>query len=371
MKELNIGRILIEMRKKKGVTQEEVAEYTGVSKASVSKWENGLSYPDITLLPHLATYFNISIDELLGYQPQLSEDKVWEKYGEFSAKFAEQPFLSVIEEVRQFIRKYDSCYPLLFAMAQLYLNNFILAVSREEQDVILNEGVKLLQRIQEESDDTLLKKDAMSMEAMYCIIQKKPERVFELLGYKAGPRIPQEQFIITAYQMLGESDRAMEMLQVVLYQILLELMDNLSCYFQLADRDEAKEECLKRMCGLEEAFELDRLLPHKMVGVYLAGASYYALHQRDADAIGQLKRIVRLAQKELSNFSIHGDAFLDRFEGAMKGFGITGKLPRDWRLVKKDLFCSIAENPVFEPMKGNPEFKRLVRQLERALESDS
>ena len=66
MKEINLGRILIENRHKRGITQEELAEYIGVSKAAVSKWEIGMTYPDISLLPRLASYFNISIDELMG-----------------------------------------------------------------------------------------------------------------------------------------------------------------------------------------------------------------------------------------------------------------------------------------------------------------
>lgn len=53
-------------RKEKGITHEKLAEYIGVSKASVSKWESGQSYPGILLLLELATFFNISVDELLG-----------------------------------------------------------------------------------------------------------------------------------------------------------------------------------------------------------------------------------------------------------------------------------------------------------------
>ena len=43
-----------------------------VTKASVSKWETGQSYPDILLLPKLATFFNVTVDELIGYEPQLN-----------------------------------------------------------------------------------------------------------------------------------------------------------------------------------------------------------------------------------------------------------------------------------------------------------
>lgn len=65
MKETNIAKVLVNMRKEKGITQDELANYIGVSKASVSKWETGQSYPDIAFLPQLAAYFNISVDELI------------------------------------------------------------------------------------------------------------------------------------------------------------------------------------------------------------------------------------------------------------------------------------------------------------------
>jgi len=56
MKEINFAAIITEKRRAKGITQDELAAYTGVTKASVSKWETGQSYPDITLLPVLAAY---------------------------------------------------------------------------------------------------------------------------------------------------------------------------------------------------------------------------------------------------------------------------------------------------------------------------
>ena len=71
MKEMNLGRILIENRHKRGITQEELATHIGVSKGAVSKWETNSSLPDISLLPQLASYFDITIDELIGYEPQM------------------------------------------------------------------------------------------------------------------------------------------------------------------------------------------------------------------------------------------------------------------------------------------------------------
>lgn len=61
---MNIGKQVKTLRIAKGVTQEELAEYLGVSFQAVSKWENEASTPDIALLPNIAVFFGITIDEL-------------------------------------------------------------------------------------------------------------------------------------------------------------------------------------------------------------------------------------------------------------------------------------------------------------------
>ncbi|MBQ6848770.1 MAG: helix-turn-helix transcriptional regulator [Clostridia bacterium] len=61
----NIGSVIAELRKKKGVTQEGLAKAVGISAQAVSKWENG-GVPDVELLPEIADFFKISVDELLG-----------------------------------------------------------------------------------------------------------------------------------------------------------------------------------------------------------------------------------------------------------------------------------------------------------------
>ncbi len=64
--ELRCGEQLAFLRREKQVTQEQLAQAVGVTNQAVSKWESGQSYPDITLLPRLAEYFQVTVDELLG-----------------------------------------------------------------------------------------------------------------------------------------------------------------------------------------------------------------------------------------------------------------------------------------------------------------
>lgn len=65
-----LGQRIAQYRKLRGITQEELGEKCGVSSQAVSKWENDISAPDITLLATLAEIFGISADELLGIKKE-------------------------------------------------------------------------------------------------------------------------------------------------------------------------------------------------------------------------------------------------------------------------------------------------------------
>ena len=66
MNNTSLGDRIKYHRKRLGMTQEQLAQRIGVSTQAVSKWENNLSCPDISVLPELAEIFDISVDELLG-----------------------------------------------------------------------------------------------------------------------------------------------------------------------------------------------------------------------------------------------------------------------------------------------------------------
>lgn len=73
------------LRAEKRVSQEKLAQYLNVSFQAVSKWETGTAYPDITLLPDIARYFGVSVDELLCVE-RIDEDRLFD---EFSRKAEE------------------------------------------------------------------------------------------------------------------------------------------------------------------------------------------------------------------------------------------------------------------------------------------
>ena len=76
---MNLAEHLKMLRKEKGVSQEKLAEYLGVSYQAVSKWENGVTSPDISLLPDISRYFGITVDALLQAEV-IDQEKLLEEY---------------------------------------------------------------------------------------------------------------------------------------------------------------------------------------------------------------------------------------------------------------------------------------------------
>ena len=82
---LTLGNNIKRIRLERGLTQEEMAGHLGVSPQSVSKWERGEGYPDIELLPSIASYLGLSVDGLLG----CTEAEKKERYDRINEEWAE------------------------------------------------------------------------------------------------------------------------------------------------------------------------------------------------------------------------------------------------------------------------------------------
>ncbi|MGF7059335.1 helix-turn-helix domain-containing protein [Brassicibacter mesophilus] len=75
MKKENIGSIISNLRKEKNMTQIELGKKLNVTDKAVSKWERGISCPDINTIPQLAEILGISPNELMGYTEKSNCDK--------------------------------------------------------------------------------------------------------------------------------------------------------------------------------------------------------------------------------------------------------------------------------------------------------
>jgi len=107
-----------QLRKDKDLTQEEIAEIFHVSPQSVSRWETGANYPDVELLPHIAIYFKVTLDELLGTEKILGEEKVNEYIKDIRNLLNSGRLDDAVELARKAIKEYPLNTGLHFHLVQ-------------------------------------------------------------------------------------------------------------------------------------------------------------------------------------------------------------------------------------------------------------
>ena len=164
-----IGEKIKALRKKANITQEKLAGYLGITFQSVSRWESGICYPDLEILPAVANYFNVTTDELLGVDimnKQEKIDKIFEQVCENSSK-------GLIDENIEILRTAVNEFPNDFGL----LSN--LAFCLGKRDDTIKEAISLNERILADCTDAHIR---------YGVMQK--------LAYD--------------YNSIGEKDKAIE-----------------------------------------------------------------------------------------------------------------------------------------------------------------
>ena len=128
-----MGEVIRQYRKKKGLTQEELAKHLGVKAPAVNKWEKGHSNPDILLLAPIARLLDISLDTLFSFEKELTVTEINQIIRELDRKLKTQPFEDIFRWAKEILDTYPNCEQLIGQVALL------LDVQLLEQAVPANE----------------------------------------------------------------------------------------------------------------------------------------------------------------------------------------------------------------------------------------
>lgn len=369
MKELNINKCIIKRRKEKGITQEQLADYIGVSKASVSKWESGLSYPDILLLPELATYFNVSVDELLGYSPQLTKEDIEKIYNKFKHDFATKPFDEVMEQCDKLLKKYYSCFPFLLAMIQLLLNYSALGKTEKIKKEILQKCILLSQRVKNESENICDLKNANTMEALAEMTLGNNEEAINLLNFKLTPYAGEDIMLINAYQLSGKTDEANKVNQILLYQNAIDTLTLLTNYLSLHMTEPTLfEQIYSQGIQIIDTFNMKDIFTGAVFQIHIVAAQGYLIHQNKEKAIDALKRYVNIVCGCQYPLKLKGNEYFNQVdEWLEENISIGTNSPLDDITMKKNFISMVTENPALMSLREDEQYNMLVKELKKKL----
>lgn len=141
---LHFAETLKALRKDKNLTQENLANFLGVSFQAVSKWERNESYPDITMLPSIASLFGVSVDKLLGIDLIERDRKIEEYINEYVRLWNE----GRIDKVKALMKQATEEFPGDYALLVRYFNALISADDEDEYLIgIRNEAQTIYETI--------------------------------------------------------------------------------------------------------------------------------------------------------------------------------------------------------------------------------
>jgi len=135
--QIRIGENLRKLRIKNELTQEKLAEVLGVSPQAISRWENNSTYPDITMLPSIANYYNVSIDELIG----MDEIRNVEKINSTFSSVHEYESKGMIDEAIQTLREAIKVYPNNYGFLSELALALTLKINTDTEYELVNEAI--------------------------------------------------------------------------------------------------------------------------------------------------------------------------------------------------------------------------------------
>ena len=141
---MELGGNLRRLRFEKGLTQEQLAEIFHVSAQAVSRWENDQAYPDVGLLPGLAMYFEVSMDELMGMEGIRKEERLHEMMNGIYMRARNGDLDGAVGLIRENLRIYPDNASLLMALSE--------ALARMEGEDALKEAISVSERVLEKNE---------------------------------------------------------------------------------------------------------------------------------------------------------------------------------------------------------------------------
>jgi transcriptional regulator with XRE-family HTH domain len=356
--QLSIGKNIQNKRKAMGLTQEQLATAIGVSVAAVSKWETGGAYPDITLLAPIARLLDVSVDHLLGFEPQLSKDEVMDLCGQCAKLFEATEYEKAVSFMEQNVREYPNSDFLKFRMGYVLMMHTPCAPSEKEAARLLSRAEALM-REAAESGDIAVREGALQSLSALLTQQERYEEALEVLDGIHCSEIEPDQMRVSIYYAMGNYEKAKQTAQKLLAAHSFGCSIALDTLAKAAKQKKDYPLALRMVrlnLQLSEMFDRNRIYgqdlnPHLMI------AQYYAEQKQERETLDALKDFLKCAQMPADPAAVKASPFFDSIE-------LSQATPNKSYLN----YCAlemVRQNSAFTFLSGNSEYQEILAALEQ------
>ncbi len=358
--EFDFGKKLKELRTGREVTQETLANHLQISPQAVSKWERGEGYPDVALLPRIAAFFDVTVDELLGTGEEIKREKIagWKEQSHKLRNAGDIDRDLVLWESAycKYPRELDVIAAYMYSLCQVFFSS----PAKDEKTVKQGEKViKLGEEILARSSDN-------------------------------GERYKAIQLIVFTYDKLGNTDKAKEYADMapsicrnVLYTHIND-EDNLkSCQILVMNLLDLLtitiEEKIERHYSTETRIEIANNVLSMFQGLYKNG-DYGFYNCRMSLYTSKLSRLYAIAGDKEKCLAALRDSFAyakayDEYNAPGKPYAYSsplvdkmvsdpGTITKSYTGNEVSLVLAWLKNSVYDPYRDDPEFLSIKTALE-------
>lgn len=343
---MKLNEIIREKRKLQGITQEKLAMSLGVSTSAVNKWENGNSYPDITLLPKLANLLNTDINNLFSFNVNLTDEEIGEFLNSLVEIMEKSGFETVFSVATEKMEQYPNCHILAYNTA-LFLEGFMFLndIKEEVYKIRIYEIYEKLSKV-ENSDISDLAKERIVLKYIFDDEFEKAVSLIDTI--KERQTVDKEFLQSKIYTKKGEFKESGKILEkkfinysTKIYNVLFELLD-----ISVKMQDEKMSFEIAKI--MENTAYNYKFKPFFKVSPYL---HIYSLKKDGVNLINTLENFYN----ELK----HSDFATD-----YRTFFIDGKENTDMKKIDELFIKKLKESEELEFIKDNSDYKKILQKME-------
>ncbi|MBS5987074.1 helix-turn-helix domain-containing protein [Clostridium sp.] len=353
---LRIGSVIQKLRKLKGLTQEQLADSIGVSKAAVSKWESGSTYPDITLLSPIARLLGTTVDGLLEFEENLTKNEIDEILMKCSNKFTTSDYFQAYEYSEKYLKKYPNCLELKLQMTGLYFIYMSSLTSECDMNRFMDRIIEMLKEVSKSEDNVLKNNALLSLSSYYIMLEKYDEA---LVVVNKLPESSTYRKVVTATIHYRKGDICEA--KCIYQQLLLESIQNCGINLVSLARIAEKEGNLdKGIKILETNMNISKLfnVSNNGAGTYMEIAEMYARNGMEEKAIDALEKYELFVINSLgeNNENLSDTIYFDTIK-------VEKKLVTNEQHMKDSINLLFEGNESFDSIKDNIRFKELIKRI--------
>lgn len=253
---MEIGQVIRRYRKKKNMTQEEMADRLGVSGPAVNKWERGNSYPDITLLAPIARLLGITPDVLLSFREEMTKEEINSLVAQIDAMLQDGSYEEAFLWARGKVEQYPDCEELMLDMAViLHAHGMMRDIFDKDHDRCI---LKWYQRALDSADESIRTRAADGLFGFYRV-REEYEKAEECLAFFSKQNPERKRKMAEIYSLTGRRAEAYKAYEELLYSSYQMANGYFSGLYKLAVEDGDRQKAhmvVDKMKGLAGVFDM-------------------------------------------------------------------------------------------------------------------